>query len=1212
MLNSLLSQQRKSNLYDPTTTPVQEFIKKQPTREKAAEATLKAPNPRKVGTARVKTTETKTKPKGASIETPDGTFIPFDGTQAGADKAIKQYEDAKTVNRINEIAEGKLAKIPNQPGDIQMYQDYLKRNNLVVTPDGKEIKRNQVITQAGNQLADSITTAASTLPERINPGGDNAISKFILGHASALPAGIAQAPFNILGGIQQLTDPKSTTHERVSGLTETALEVGGGKFIEKVGSALKGTKGVKPVTYDSHGLPSGGVNPLDADGALSIPAMDTMAKVQKAQPEAIGQNPFAGINPVMTADQEFNLKIGALKGSKAAAEKAGDFAKANRLRAEIQQLENEFNAKLKPAKVKTAKATASAKTEFTAGTVSKPKTFKTRAGEETLVPAKQRQAIYKMKPDELEEFIGKNADSDSPIIRDAVKLAEDRLGKHSQAGATKPEDLAATLEASIEAEKAKKGLTVVDGGKSPVAGKAKTTTAAPARVPVAKPQGTGAKRQYMLGGQEGARASMEFASKEQEALYDLGSAMKNTRRDRGLSKESSLYKERTERINNASADELSRAATVYDDVRSQMKGAVDGEHRVLRETINTTQSKAPVNGGIPTSKAVARLQEKPVATSTSPVKETVTANGGKEAWQMTSQEFWEDTRKVNVNSKVPEGQARENIAGNHRFIVGRAVAEGKPVPDNVRAEYPDLAPTPPTAPIAEAKGPVKGTPVASSTPIKNGYVVETPNGVGTVRSTAKGITVEFKDGTRAKFAPAELKVKSTKPAQAMNMTMSNEALTARLDSLRDAGVTGYDALKAKLGSLQNDPQAMEVFNKWASSKGVAQTARAAGRVRVQQRKEEKPSLAKIAANELKGVGRTLQATGDVSGSRNVKMLGAAHPGLKVRTEGTAIAGTFNKKVADDLAKGINNATGKQKKLYDAISWDRMDGLAKGESAETFESNIGKVKGVGALQGGFERNFSMKTNGLRKAVADSWLKSHPNMPDAEIESLGLAIDLLSSKGFKSSGGLAEKALNATFFSPKAQAAKFRAPVEMVRELGKSVAGKRLTPAAKLYARAYTNHIATGMLTLYLAKQAGHKVGTDPNSSDFGKIIVGNRRYDIWQGEGSQARIFVKAITGGYKGKTYDLTGDVGRWLRYKVSPNVNLGASLVTGQDAVGKDQSPIQAAASHITPLFWKDLAEGGPEESLGLRIATAILTASGGVTSQYREKEGSSSGRKG
>jgi len=432
-----------------------------------------------------------------------------------------------------------------------------------------------------------------------------------------------------------------------------------------------------------------------------------------------------------------------------------------------------------------------------------------------------------------------------------------------------------------------------------------------------------------------------------------------------------------------------------------------------------------------------------------------------------------------------------------------------------------------------------------------------------------------------------------------------------LNAAAKAGVKGKAAVLdwiSKNADVSGDMSGWsQAYDSWATTAGKAGVRGAKG-----QQKEETPKvpIIKRVGQEVAGLGRTLQATGDVSGSRNVKMLGAAHPGLKLKTEAASYKGMVKPQLAKDMANEIQSATGSKKKLYDAISWDRMEGI--GESAETFSSGIEKVPIIGKTQGAFERNFSMKTNGMRKAVADHWLKVKPNMTDAEIESLGTAIDLLSSKGFKATGSTVEKALNSAFFSPKAQFAKVRAPIGMADELIKSAKARKMTPAAQLYTRAYASHIGTGMLTMYLAAQAGHKVSLDPNNSDFGKIIVGNRRFDIWQGEGGLARIFVKALSRGYAGKSYDLTGDLGRWVRYKASPNVNLALSLATGEDAVGKPQTPVQAGISHVLPLYWKDLAEGGPEEDKAVKIIAAILGATGGVTSQYREGQGGSSGRKG
>jgi len=171
-----------------------------------------------------------------------------------------------------------------------------------------------------------------------------------------------------------------------------------------------------------------------------------------------------------------------------------------------------------------------------------------------------------------------------------------------------------------------------------------TSPTATAPQPSGVATATGPTRQYMLGGQEGARAKMTFASKEQEALYDLGSAQKTTRRDRGRTQDSPAYKARQERLANATSEELAEASRVYDDVRAQMKGAKDGETHILRPTGKTALKV--VDGGQPTPPrpairpvaevaSTARANQgmtqptriptkaKP-ATPPSPVKETVT------------------------------------------------------------------------------------------------------------------------------------------------------------------------------------------------------------------------------------------------------------------------------------------------------------------------------------------------------------------------------------------------------------------------------------------------------------------------------------------------------------------------------------------------------------------------------------------------------------
>ena len=66
----------------------------------------------------------------------------------------------------------------------------------------------------------------------------------------------------------------------------------------------------------------------------------------------------------------------------------------------------------------------------------------------------------------------------------------------------------------------------------------------------------------------------------------------------------------------------------------------------------------------------------------------------KEPWQMTQDEYFESTlvhglgRRVSIKDIPPKG--RESLIRFHQEYIGKAVVEGKPVPQKVLQEYPEL------------------------------------------------------------------------------------------------------------------------------------------------------------------------------------------------------------------------------------------------------------------------------------------------------------------------------------------------------------------------------------------------------------------------------------------------------------------------------------------------------------------------------------------
>lgn len=104
-----------------------------------------------------------------------------------------------------------------------------------------------------------------------------------------------------------------------------------------------------------------------------------------------------------------------------------------------------------------------------------------------------------------------------------------------------------------------------------------------------------------------------------------------------------------------------------------------------------------------------------------------------------------------------------------------------------------------------------------------------------------------------------------------------------------------------------------------------------------------------------------------------------------------------------------------------------------------------------------------------------------------------------------GNKSGKFLSNFFFSPRLIASRI--------SLLNPAYYTKLHPAVRKEAlKSLLAFVGTGMGTLTLAKMAGAEVGDDPRSADFGKIKVGNTRYDIWGGFQQYARLLGQLVTG----------------------------------------------------------------------------------------------------
>ena len=226
-------------------------------------------------------------------------------------------------------------------------------------------------------------------------------------------------------------------------------------------------------------------------------------------------------------------------------------------------------------------------------------------------------------------------------------------------------------------------------------------------------------------------------------------------------------------------------------------------------------------------------------------------------------------------------------------------------------------------------------------------------------------------------------------------------------------------------------------------------------------------------------------------------------------------------------------------------------------------------------------------------------------DAEIKSMAKFINLSSGRG-ELPAWLDKHSdiLNTIFFSPRLQASRLELP---------SMLGKMLISDNPYMRKESVKALATflgggtALLTLLNATGAG-KVEIDPRSADFGKIKIGDTRYDIWTGYLQYARFAVQLITGESK-SAYGNINKQGRdetawrFLQSKASPAFGLVVDLLRGQNYQGQPlfndtNTALTAVGQRIVPLALQDLMDGfqqngtnGLLKSIPSTLGVGVLT---------------------
>lgn len=399
--------------------------------------------------------------------------------------------------------------------------------------------------------------------------------------------------------------------------------------------------------------------------------------------------------------------------------------------------------------------------------------------------------------------------------------------------------------------------------------------------------------------------------------------------------------------------------------------------------------------------------------------------------------------------------------------------------------------------------------------------------------------------------------------------------------------------------------------------------------------------------------RALMATGDLSATlRQAAPLGVNNKRIYKEAFKEQVRAFLSEKAAVEVQDVIESHPRfleytKKPGVRDPRKSRRLDLTsfsASGSFARREESFMSKWSQNLPIVRNAERAYVTMLNKLRFEVMDDMVvQAEKNLgrkiSEKELDGIASYINYATGRGPLGPAEAAAPILNGLFFAPRFATSRFALPAKVALEAGRGftgVGGSTNRATSRRMARDMALFVGTGMSVLKLAELApGVETSADPRSSDFGKIVLGKTRIDIWGGFQQVARLTAQMITGEgvstTTGETFPLSSEfifgadregledvnvkaeipsrgaaLTRFLRGKLGPVAGEGVDQFTGEDFLGDEASPGKFTElsrknpvfENLTPLFVQDVVDAIQEEGLtsGLKAVPSFFGA-GAVT---------------
>lgn len=298
-----------------------------------------------------------------------------------------------------------------------------------------------------------------------------------------------------------------------------------------------------------------------------------------------------------------------------------------------------------------------------------------------------------------------------------------------------------------------------------------------------------------------------------------------------------------------------------------------------------------------------------------------------------------------------------------------------------------------------------------------------------------------------------------------------------------------------------------------------------------------------------------------------------------------------------------------------------------EKEERFMNNIAeKIPVVGKVIKGSERAYVSYLNKMRADLfiqgvqafeADG--KTMKNSPEL-YKSLAGWINNATGRG-KMAEPLEKAApiLNTAFFSPRLMAAR-------INTLNLAYYAKMPKEVRMMALKDMGKFIGFGMSMLALAALSGADVELDPKSTDFGKIKIGDTRYDIWGGFQQYVVEIYQLISGKTKSATTGqirelssrvfpyktIADDALSFIRGKLAPVPATIWNLAEGKKVTGDRTNIFKELEGFAYPLMIKDAKEAFERDGVVGALATGVPATFGiGVQTLSTLPKGAKTGDK-